>query len=51
MIEIKGLNQFYGGSHILWDVDMTIPEGSKWTDQETRPSRDGRSKCLERKFV
>jgi urea transport system ATP-binding protein len=28
MIEIKGLNQFYGGSHILWDVDMTIPEGS-----------------------
>ncbi|HUG73800.1 MAG TPA: urea ABC transporter ATP-binding subunit UrtE [Steroidobacteraceae bacterium] len=28
MIQIKGLNQFYGGSHILWDVDMSIPEGS-----------------------
>jgi urea transport system ATP-binding protein len=28
MLEIKGLNQFYGGSHILWDVDMSIPQGS-----------------------
>lgn len=28
MLEIKGLNQFYGGSHILWDVDMTVPSGS-----------------------
>jgi urea transport system ATP-binding protein len=28
MIEIKGLNQFYGGSHILWDIDMSIPQGS-----------------------
>jgi urea transport system ATP-binding protein len=28
MLEIKGLNQFYGGSHILWDIDMSIPEGS-----------------------
>jgi urea transport system ATP-binding protein len=28
MLEIKGLNQFYGGSHTLWDVDMTVPEGS-----------------------
>jgi urea transport system ATP-binding protein len=28
MIEITGLNQFYGGSHILWDVDMSIPQGS-----------------------
>jgi urea transport system ATP-binding protein len=28
MLEFKGLNQFYGGSHILWDVDMQIPEGS-----------------------
>jgi urea transport system ATP-binding protein len=27
MIEIKGLNQFYGGSHILWDVDLSIPKG------------------------
>jgi urea transport system ATP-binding protein len=28
MLEIKGLNQFYGGSHTLWDVDMSVPEGS-----------------------
>ena len=28
MLEIKGLNQFYGGSHILWDVDLTVPKGS-----------------------
>jgi urea transport system ATP-binding protein len=28
MIEISGLNQFYGGSHILWDVSMSVPEGS-----------------------
>ncbi len=28
MLEIKGLNQFYGGSHTLWDVDMSVPVGS-----------------------
>jgi urea transport system ATP-binding protein len=28
MLEIKGLNQFYGGSHILWDIEMSIPPGS-----------------------
>jgi urea transport system ATP-binding protein len=28
MIRIEGVNQFYGGSHILWDVDMTVPQGS-----------------------
>jgi len=28
MLEIKGLNQFYGGSHILWDVNLTVPTGS-----------------------
>jgi urea transport system ATP-binding protein len=28
MIEIKGLNQFYGGSHILWDINMSVPTGS-----------------------
>jgi urea transport system ATP-binding protein len=27
-MEIQGLNQFYGGSHILWDVSMTVPKGS-----------------------
>jgi urea transport system ATP-binding protein len=28
MLDIKGLNQFYGGSHTLWDIDMSVPEGS-----------------------
>lgn len=28
MLSIAGLNQFYGESHILWDLDLTIPEGS-----------------------
>jgi urea transport system ATP-binding protein len=27
-LEIKQLNQFYGGSHILWDVDLSVPPGS-----------------------
>jgi urea transport system ATP-binding protein len=28
LLEIQGLNQFYGGSHTLWDIDMGIPKGS-----------------------
>ena len=28
MLAIQGLNQFYSGSHILWDIDMQVPEGS-----------------------
>jgi urea transport system ATP-binding protein len=28
MLDIKSLNQFYGGSHILWDIDMSVPTGS-----------------------
>lgn len=27
MLTIKGLNQFYGESHTLWDLDLDIPEG------------------------
>jgi len=27
MIEIKGLNQFYGGGHTLWDIDLSVPTG------------------------
>ncbi|NOY72497.1 MAG: urea ABC transporter ATP-binding subunit UrtE [Gammaproteobacteria bacterium] len=27
MLEIKGLNQFYGESHTLWDVDLKIEQG------------------------
>lgn len=28
MLKIQGLNQFYGESHTLWDVDLEIPQGS-----------------------
>lgn len=28
MLEIKDLNQFYGGSHTLWDVSLDVPTGS-----------------------
>ena len=28
MIELKGVNQYYGGSHILWDVTLDVPTGS-----------------------
>lgn len=27
MLEINGLNQFYGQSHTLWDVALSVPEG------------------------
>ena len=29
MLDVKTLNQFYGGSHTLWDVDLTVPAGSR----------------------
>lgn len=29
MLAIKALNQAYGGSRALWDVDLTVPEGSR----------------------
>ena len=29
MLAIKAVNQFYGGSHTLWDVDLTIPAGAR----------------------
>jgi urea transport system ATP-binding protein len=29
LLAIKGLNQFYGGSHTLWDVDLDIPAGAR----------------------
>jgi len=28
VLAIKGLNQFYGGSHTLWDIDLSVSEGS-----------------------
>lgn len=27
MLKITGLNQFYGQSHTLWDLDLEVPEG------------------------
>ena len=27
MLKIEGLNQFYGQSHTLWDVNLDVPEG------------------------
>lgn len=28
MLTVKGLNQYYGGSHTLWDVELSVPAGS-----------------------
>ncbi len=29
MLSVTGLNQFYGGSHTLWDVDLTVNPGAR----------------------
>ena len=29
MLQVTALNQFYGGSHTLWDVDLGVPQGSR----------------------
>jgi urea transport system ATP-binding protein len=29
VLTVKGLNQSYGGSHSLWDVDLAVPKGSR----------------------
>jgi urea transport system ATP-binding protein len=29
MLVVKNLNQFYGGSHTLWDVDLSVAAGSR----------------------
>jgi len=29
LLAVRGLNQSYGGSHTLWDVDLDVPEGSR----------------------
>src|SRR5215207_5114556 len=29
MLNVSSLNQSYGGSHILWDIDLTVKEGSR----------------------
>ena len=28
LLQTRGVNQFYGGSHILWDVDLDVRQGS-----------------------
>jgi urea transport system ATP-binding protein len=29
VLTVKTLNQFYGGSHTLWDVDLAVPAGAR----------------------
>jgi urea transport system ATP-binding protein len=29
VLTVTALNQFYGGSHTLWDVDLAVPAGSR----------------------
>jgi len=29
LLAVKALNQFYGGSHTLWDVNLSVPAGSR----------------------
>ena len=29
MLSVNSLNQFYGGSHTLWDVDLSVSPGSR----------------------
>jgi urea transport system ATP-binding protein len=29
VLRVIALNQFYGGSHTLWDVDLDVPKGSR----------------------
>ena len=28
MLTIKNFNQYYGGSHTLWDIDLTVRAGA-----------------------
>jgi urea transport system ATP-binding protein len=28
MLDVRNVNQYYGGSHILWDVELKVPERS-----------------------
>jgi urea transport system ATP-binding protein len=29
VLSIRGLNQYYGSSHTLWDIDLDVPAGSR----------------------
>ena len=39
VLTIKTLNQFYGGSHTLWDVDLDVP--CRRADVPDGPQRHG----------
>ena len=29
MLSLRGIDHYYGESHTLWDVDMSVPQGSR----------------------
>ncbi len=31
MLEVRALNLFYGESHILWDIDLTLKPGERYS--------------------
>jgi urea transport system ATP-binding protein len=31
MLEVKALNLFYGESHVLWDIDLTLERGGRYS--------------------
>lgn len=31
MLEVKALNLFYGESHVLWDIDLTLMKGERYS--------------------
>ena len=42
MLSIQGINQFYNQSHILWDLDLELKEGSR-SNPLAQPL--GRNRC------
>jgi urea transport system ATP-binding protein len=46
MLAVKTLNQFYGGSHTLWDVDLNVTPGSNVPDGPQWHGQDDASKCI-----
>ena len=47
MLAVQTLNQFYGGSHTLWDVDLSISKGSRMCLM----GRNGMGKTTLLKFI
>ena len=59
MLQIKQLNQYYGESHTLWDIDLLVPKGEctclmgrngvgKTTLLDVIMGQIGRASCRER---